>query len=287
MRFDDQFKDYHPVDVPGQPGRPPVTLLLPAADQPPAHSLLGNEDLVTKCRAAWLSTSDGDPLSFRLYGPPGVGKNEVVYEVVRSLGREIHIICGHEEMTPEDLAISARVTSDNRVEYVASPLVAAMLQGGVCFFDEITRVPARSLSVLGSVLDTRRTINSVLAGVSVTAHPDFRFCAALNDADLTTSSLPPQIDERIRPAFRMDHPSVGDLIRIVRSRAPAVEGRLLDRFREWAVARVDQSPLSPRVALTIVEFAARLHREQGSRRLTVARADQLIESAAQAVLDIS
>ena len=42
-----------------------------------AGSLLG------KCLAAWLIDGGEGPLHFRLVGPPGVGKNELVYYLAR------------------------------------------------------------------------------------------------------------------------------------------------------------------------------------------------------------
>jgi MoxR-like ATPase len=231
--------------------------------------------------ASWLDLDGDGSLHFRVSGPPGVGKNELVYYLAREVERKpLYIMHGHEELTPEDIACTARITQDNRVEYVGSPLLAAMVRGGICFFDEIGKVPSRSLSLLASVLDDRRTLTSVLAGFSVKAHPGFRFCAAMNDADAATYGLPGYIDERLRPAFKIDYPPLEEIMTIVNNGVSAATSILLEQFRLWAVSR---DTLSPREALTLVSYACRLHHRRGGGDLTAAAADALIAEAAEFV----
>ena len=258
-----------------------VTVLIPEPDVVPRRSFVGREDLVAQCMAAWLPL-DGAPLHFRLSGPPGVGKNELVYHLARDVERKpLYIMQGHEEMTPEDVACTARITHDHRVEYVGSPLLASMLTGGICFFDEIGKVPSRSLSLLASVLDDRRTLTSVLAGFSVQAAPEFRFCAALNDGDAAAGGLPGYIDERLRPAFQLDYPPLEEVFTIVKNGVSGASGLLLERFRHWA-ARRDR--LSPRQALTLIGYVVRML-ERADGTLTEKSADAAIALAAEKVYD--
>jgi MoxR-like ATPase len=194
-----------------------------------------------------------------LTGPPGVGKNQLVYALARAERRPLYIVQGHEEVQPEDLACCARLTDRNRVQYVGSPLLAAMIRGGICFFDEIGKVPPRSLSVLASVLDDRRSLTSVLAGFTVTAHPEFRFCAAMNDTDASVHGLPSFIDERLRPCFAVDYPGIEHLMQIVAMRFPAASTTWLHALREQVAA--DRSA-SPREAIAIFAYALKLRQEQ-------------------------
>jgi MoxR-like ATPase len=219
-------------------------------------------------------------MHFRLSGAPGVGKNELVYYLAREVERKpLYIMQGHEEMTPEDVACTARITPDHRVEYVGSPLLAAMLHGGICFFDEIGKVPSRSLSLLASVLDDRRTLTSVLAGFCVHAAPEFRFCAAMNDSDAAAGGLPGYIDERLRPAFRLDYPPLEEVLAIVRNGVSGASAVLLDRFRHWAANRRN---VSPRSALTLIGYVVRMLGEAGAA-LTESAADAAIALAAEHV----
>jgi hypothetical protein len=137
-------------------------IVLADAWTPPKKFFAGRTNELRRCRAAWRVSSNGksfmpgaaQPLNFRLEGPPGVGKNEIVYEIARALGKPLYIIQGHEELTPEDMALllvpDSSPQSENRVPIIlqASPLATAILTGGLFFFDEINRVPDRALSPL-------------------------------------------------------------------------------------------------------------------------------------------
>jgi RND family efflux transporter MFP subunit len=73
------------------------------------------------------------------------------------------------------------VGSAGGIEYTASPLVTAMLRGGVCILDEGNRMSEKSWASLAQLLDNRRYVESIVAGVKIKAHADFRFCATMND----------------------------------------------------------------------------------------------------------
>jgi hypothetical protein len=148
-------------------------------------NFVGRQEELRLCRAAFGMDSDGRlsdvmvPLSFRLEGPPGVGKNEIVYQIAREMkeaeGIPFYSIQGHEEMTPGDLSIL--VVPDHKrsgpmpLERSASPLATALLTGGLFFFDEINRVPERALSPLASVLDSRRSLYSATTGITPRFEP--------------------------------------------------------------------------------------------------------------------
>src|ERR1700693_126242 len=166
---------------------------------PGPKSFVGRETELRMCRAAWridaLRNSlrnDGAPaLSFRLQGPPGVGKNELVYQLARELTSPLYVMQGHEEFTPEDLSLVLAPTTRSEtgmpqsLSLRASPLATAIHLGGLFFFDEINRVPERSLAALASVLDGRLNLYSAMTGLLIEprddqARRDFRFCCALN-----------------------------------------------------------------------------------------------------------
>jgi MoxR-like ATPase len=251
-----------------------VAIQLPSPTTPPDNRYVGDGKLVRRSMAAWEAG-----LHFSLIGPPGVGKNELVYELARSAKVPLHIMQGHEELTPEDLAAGVRIRSGNRtVEYIGSPLLAAMADGGICFFDEIGKVPARALSLLASVLDERRTLTSAITGIILTAHPEFRFCGALNDAD--ACSLPAYINERLQPRFKVGHQTPEETAEIVRIRLglAAEDLYLLESFRDEAAR---QETPSPRLALTIVKYARQQWLSHQNRTRNEAR--RLIQEAFEVV----
>ena len=243
-----------------------IEVQIPRPTQLPSVKLVGQKALLDNCLSAFTPLR-GKSLSFRLTGPPGVGKNALAYEVARVLNRPLYVLQGNADLQPEDLACRYRMTGDNRIEYVASELMAAMLNGCIFLFDEIGKVPPRSLSLLASVLDDRRTLTSSQAAITVQSHPEFRFMATLNDADAAVAGLPGFIDERLRPQFRVEYPGSEELLEIVNQRITDCDQLILESFREYAFKRISQKcPVSPREALNFIGYLTRQSLQSGKFR---------------------
>jgi len=251
------FDHYERIEMEGK------MVWLPRPTILPGRPLVDREDVLSRAMAAWLAMEGLSPLNFRLYGPPGTGKNALVYRLAQIVERDLYIINGHQELGPEDIACSATMTSSQTIEYVASPLFAAMLRGGICFFDEIGKAPTAALDPLASVLDDRRSLTSVLAGIHIKAHQDFLFCAALNENEEEGLGLPGFIDERTRPAIRVDCPSTAVLEQILKAHLPKIDETWFEVF----LSNFDHR-LSPRGAITLLGYAYRLARQDGVTRLT-------------------
>lgn len=263
-----RFSHYERVELAGK------TVLVPYPTRIPREKLVERDDLQNRCLAAWMK-QDGIPsLNFRLYGPPGCGKNAVVYWLAQHQGMDLYIINGHQELGPEDIACTVTMTSSQTIEYVASPLFAAILRGGICFFDEIGKAPTSALDPLASVLDDRRTLTSVQAGIHLQAHPDFLFCAALNQDEEEGLGLPGFIDERTRPAILVDYPSRQVMERILRANLPTAGDLWFQVFFEEY-----QNGLSPRVAVTMLNYAYSLSRMAGRKSPDAGRIKVYLEQA--------
>jgi MoxR-like ATPase len=230
---------------------------------PRITDLVGRTEELELITAAWLAGTGQMPLAPLLLGEPGVGKNRVVYEVARRAGKELYIFQGHEDVTAEDLACAVRFSDDleRKMDYVASPLVTAMIRGGICFIDEIAKIRPRALALLVSVLDERRYIDSTLLGERVQAHEGFRFIAATNTADLEGNAMPEFLRSRMRPLIPVGYPAREEIDSIVRSLHPrlgAQAGSLLDIFwLEWERSG-SKSPPSPRDAIYAFNLAISL-----------------------------
>ena len=81
----------------------------------------------------------------------------------------------------------------------------------------------KSWASLAPLLDNRRYVESIVAGVKVQAHPDFRLVATMND-DASTYELPEYIHSRLQPQIHLDFPEHDEEKRDPR-RAPAVRRR--------------------------------------------------------------
>ena len=110
----------------------------------------------------------------RLLGKPGVGKTTLAYAAAKRLGREVYIMQATVDTRPEDLLVTPVIEGEARLRYVASPLVTAMLRGGIVILDEGNRMSEKSWASLAPLLDNRRYVESIVAGIKIKAHPLFR-----------------------------------------------------------------------------------------------------------------
>jgi len=167
---------------------------------------IGRDELVDQVLAAWLIIHDEDmPLNPRLIGKPGVGKTTLAYAAAKRLNRPAYLYQATMDTRPEDLLVTPVISESNRIRYTASPLVTAMIKGGVCILDEGNRMSEKSWASLAPLLDNRRYVESIVAGIKIQAHPDFRFCATMND-DASTFELPEYIHSRLQPQVFIDFP---------------------------------------------------------------------------------
>jgi MoxR-like ATPase len=230
------------------------------ASTPP---LIGRQEEMEMITAAWMTGPGRLPLSPLLLGEPGVGKNRLVYELARRTGKDLFIFQGHEDVTAEDLACAVRFSDEGRgkMDYIVSPLVTAMLNGEICFIDEIAKIRPRALALLVSVLDERRYIDSTLLGERVVAHEGFRFVAATNTADLEGNALPEFLKSRMRPVVSVGYPPKGEIEQIVLSRhsrlADQAENLLTCFWMEWERINPQTKP-TPRDAVYAFDLALSL-----------------------------
>src|SRR5258705_2961498 len=141
----------------------------------------------------------------RLVGKPGVGKTTLAYGAARSLKRPAYIFQATMDTRPEDLIITPVVGPNGTIQYAASAIVSAMITGGVAILDEGNRMSEKSWASLAPLLDRRRYVESLVAGVKIRAHGDFRFVATMND-DASTFELPEYIHSRLMPMIVIDFP---------------------------------------------------------------------------------
>lgn len=219
---------------------------------------IGQQDVMDQLLAAWFVIDKDDiPLNPRLIGKPGVGKTTLAYAAAKKLNRDVYIFQCTMDTRPEDLLITPVVGETGGIRYVASQLVTAMIQGGVAILDEANRMSEKSWASLAPLLDTRRYIESIVAGLKVAAHPDFRICVTMND-DASTFEIPEYIHSRLQPQIYLDFPESEEEKRILRENLPFVEEGILDyvvHFLQKAHAHNDNYTV--RDGINIARYASK------------------------------
>jgi MoxR-like ATPase len=223
---------------------------------------VGQREVLLQLLAAWTCISERDlPLNPRLLGKPGVGKTTLACAAARELGRDVYILQATMDTRPEDLIITPVLAPGGGIRYMASPLVSAMLRGGVLILDEGNRMSERSWASLAPLLDHRRSVDSVVAGVTVRAHPDFRFVTTMNE-DASTYEVPEYIHSRLMPQIYIDFPDEEDERAILRSQVPELEEEVLGYVLTFLrAAHLADLRYSVRDGINVARYAMkRLHR---------------------------
>ena len=204
-----------------------VTLHLAHPDELPV-SWVGQQELMRQLLAAWMVLNESDlPMNPRLLGKPGVGKTTLAYAAAKRMNQDVYIMQATLDTRPEDLLITPVIEGERKLRYVASPLVTAMIRGGVCILDEGNRMSEKSWASLAPLLDNRRYIESIVAGVKIKADPAFRLVSTMND-DASTFELPEYIHSRLQPQIWIDFPERDEEYLILRENLPFADDQVLN-----------------------------------------------------------
>jgi MoxR-like ATPase len=220
---------------------------------------VGQEEVMRQLLAAWLVVDPSDlPMSPRLIGKPGVGKTTLAYAAGKRLGREVYIMQATVDTRPEDLIIQPVIEGASKLRYVASPLLTAMLRGGVAILDEGNRMSEKSWASLAPMLDSRRYVESVVAGIKIKAHPQFRMVTTMND-DASTFDLPEYIHSRLQPQILIDFPERDEEYQILRENLPFGEERILQYVTDFLQqAHAAEERYTVRDGINIARFVMKL-----------------------------
>ncbi|HUU79808.1 MAG TPA: MoxR family ATPase [Acidobacteriota bacterium] len=265
-----------------------VELFLGEPDEVPM-TWVGQEELVTQVLAAWLVLGKDDlPLSPRLLGKPGVGKTTLAYHAGRALNRPVYLFQATMDTRPEDLIVTPVISGAGKIKYMASSVVSAMIKGGVAIIDEGNRMSEKSWASLAPLLDSRRYVESIVAGIKIKAHPDFRFCTTMNE-DASTFELPEYIHSRLQPQIYIDFPERDEELLILKSNLPFADQEILNYVVEFLqVAHEADERYSARDGINIARYALKRLAESGEKLAGAARKKRVVlylKEAASMILD--
>lgn len=241
---------------------------------------IGAEGLRDQLIAAWMVVGKEDlPLNPRLLGKPGVGKTTLAYSVARDQGREVYIYQCTMDTRPEDLLVTPVISGEGKIAYHASALVTAMLRGEVCILDEANRMSEKSWASLAPLLDQRRYIESIITGLKIKAHPDFRIVCTMND-DASTYEVPEYIQSRLQPQIEITFPTREEEKEILRFNIPFSGDQLLEMAVDFLQkAHEHNLRFTTRDGVNIMRYCIKL-----AKRRDIEDPRRLFEDSVQGVL---
>lgn len=217
---------------------------------------IGQDEVLQQLLACWLVVGEADlPLAPRLIGPPGIGKTALGMAAAKLRKQPLYIYQCTSDTRPEDLLVTPVLSESGKIAYHASPLVSAMLTGGVCILDEGNRMNEKSWASLAPLLDHRRYVESIVAGISIRADREFR-CAVTMNQDESTFEIPDYILSRLQPSLHLSFPKREDEISILKYHLPFAEadvlGMTVDFLQHAHELKLD---FSPRDGISILRYA--------------------------------
>ncbi|NCO60828.1 MAG: ATPase [Deltaproteobacteria bacterium CG_4_8_14_3_um_filter_51_11] len=248
---------------------------------------VGQDDLVAQVLAAWLVLGEEDlPLNPRLVGKPGVGKTSLAYYSAKRMNRPAYLFQATMDTRPEDLIVTPVISEHGAIKYMASPVVSAMIKGGIAIIDEGNRMSEKSWASLAPLMDSRRYVESIVAGVKIKAHPEFRLCTTMND-DASTFELPDYIQSRLQPQILIDFPERDEELLILKSNLPFADDEILEYVVEFLQSSHEADErYSVRDGINIARYALkRISSEKSDGPERKAKVLSFLKEAASMILD--
>ena len=220
---------------------------------------IGQEELMEQILACWLVINPDDlPLCPRLLGKPGMGKTTLAIAAAKRMSKPVYIYQCTMDTRPEDLIITPVLAESGKIQYHAGSLVTAIMKGGVAILDEANRMSEKSWASLAPLLDNRRYVESIVAGIKIQAHPEFRCCVTMND-DASTYEVPDYIISRLQPMIQLDFPQKKEELAILKYNLNFAPDEILNLTLDF-LQRSHHASLdySIRDGITIVRYAMKM-----------------------------
>ena len=153
-------------------------------------------------------------LPLLLKGPTGCGKTRFVAHMADRLGRRLHTVSCHDDLTAADLT-GRYLLKGGETVWLDGPLTRAVREGGICYLDEVVEARKDVTVVLHPLTDDRRVLPLERTGELVAAPDEFMLVISYNPGyQNILKSLKPSTRQRF-VAIGLDFPRPEVELRVV------------------------------------------------------------------------
>ena len=200
-------------------------------------------------------------LPILLKGPTGCGKSRFVRHMAARLGRPLHTVACHDDLSAADLLGRFLIRGEETV-WQDGPLTRAVREGGIAYLDEIVEARKDTTVILHPLADDRRELPLDRTGELLAAPHEFMLVVSYNPGYQNLfKNLKPSTRQRF-VAISFEFP------------APELETRIV----------MAESGLDPERAGRLVELGRAL-RELGGHDLEEVASTRLVVNAAKLMSD--
>ncbi|MEM7498944.1 MAG: CbbQ/NirQ/NorQ/GpvN family protein [Pseudomonadota bacterium] len=118
-------------------------------------------------------------LPLLLKGPTGCGKTRFVSHMAARLGRPLHTVACHDDLSAADL-IGRYLLKGGETVWTDGPLTRAVREGAICYLDEVVEARKDVTVVLHPLTDDRRILPIDRTGEELAAADGFMLVASYN-----------------------------------------------------------------------------------------------------------
>lgn len=126
-----------------------------------------------------FALAHANELPLLLKGPTGCGKTRFVAHMAARLGRPLHTVACHDDLSAADL-IGRYLLKGGETVWVDGPLTRAVREGAICYLDEVVEARKDVTVVLHPLTDDRRILPIDRTGEELVAAPGFMLVASYN-----------------------------------------------------------------------------------------------------------
>ncbi len=145
---------------------------IPRIEDIPYYQPVGNE-------CALFEAAYRQRLPLLIKGPTGCGKTRFIAHMAARLGRPLHTVSCHDDLTASDLT-GRYLLKGGETVWMDGPLTRAVREGGICYLDEIVEARKDVTVVMHPLTDDRHILPLERTGEVLHAPKEFMLVVSYN-----------------------------------------------------------------------------------------------------------